>query len=50
MNYRTPNPGEQAKSFRDLSLAQAVLPVRFHQADACMATLTEFETMCELNP
>jgi phosphonate transport system substrate-binding protein len=31
-------------------LSQAVLPVFFHQLDACVVSRTEFETMCELNP
>ena len=31
-------------------LSQVILPVFFHRCDACVATRTEFETMCELNP
>jgi phosphonate transport system substrate-binding protein len=31
-------------------LSQAVLPVFFHQLDACVITSAEFEIMCELNP
>ena len=31
-------------------LAQVILPVFFHRIDACVATRTEYETMCELNP
>jgi phosphonate transport system substrate-binding protein len=31
-------------------LSQTVLPVFFRQNDACVVTLGEFETMCELNP
>jgi len=31
-------------------LSQVVLPVFFHQLDACVVTRTEFETMSELNP
>lgn len=31
-------------------LSHVVLPVFFHQIDACVATRAEFETMCELNP
>jgi phosphonate transport system substrate-binding protein len=31
-------------------LAQVVLPVFFHQQDACLVTRRGFETMCELNP
>jgi len=31
-------------------LAHVVLPVFFHQCDACVATRSEFETLCELNP
>jgi len=38
------------KITRTPKLAQVVLPVFFHQTDACVATRTEFETICELNP
>ena len=38
------------KIIRTPKLAQVVLPVFFHQMDACVVTLTEFETMRELNP
>ena len=31
-------------------LAKVVLPVFFHQQDACIVTRRGFETMCELNP
>jgi ABC-type phosphate/phosphonate transport system substrate-binding protein len=31
-------------------LARLVLPVFFHQSDACVVTRRGFETMCELNP
>lgn len=31
-------------------LARVVLPVFFHQCDACVVDRTGFETMCELNP
>jgi phosphonate transport system substrate-binding protein len=31
-------------------LSKVVLPVFFHQSDACVVTRTGFETMCELNP
>ena len=31
-------------------LTQAVLPVFFHKADACLVTRKGFKTMCELNP
>jgi phosphonate transport system substrate-binding protein len=31
-------------------LAKVVLPVFFHQQDACLVTRRGFETMCELNP
>jgi ABC-type phosphate/phosphonate transport system substrate-binding protein len=31
-------------------LAQVVLPVFFHQRDACVVTRRGFDTMCELNP
>lgn len=38
------------KISRTPKLAQVILPVFFHQTDACVATRTEFETMRELNP
>ena len=31
-------------------LSKVVLPVFFHQSDACVVFRTSFETMCELNP
>jgi ABC-type phosphate/phosphonate transport system substrate-binding protein len=31
-------------------LARVILPVFFHQCDACVVDRTGFETMCELNP
>jgi len=31
-------------------ISQVVLPVFFHQSDACVVTRTGFKTMCELNP
>lgn len=38
------------KITRTPKVAQVILPVFFRQTDACVATRTEFETMCELNP
>ncbi len=35
---------------KESKLAQAVLPVYFRKADACVVTRQGFETMCELNP
>jgi phosphonate transport system substrate-binding protein len=34
----------------ETKLAQTVLPVFFHKADACLVTLKGFKTMSELNP
>jgi len=46
--------GASAKYFGQVltaqKLAKVVLPVFFHQQDACIVTRRGFDTMCELNP
>jgi phosphonate transport system substrate-binding protein len=38
------------KITKTTKLSHVVLPVFFHQCDACVAMRSEFETLCELNP
>jgi phosphonate transport system substrate-binding protein len=45
-----PAAGWFGKITRSPKLAQVILPVFFHRIDVCVATRTEYETMCELNP